>query len=265
MPGCGGGGGAGVAPLIIWVARLVRRAAMSVLYAIIGLGAALLVLVALRSRPEDLPWTALDLTRPVGVFTGRKLAALGTDFPFCRALLDRAGVPYDVARVGGDAPGDDDRANCGARRAIRLVPRPGGIAMRPAGLVTSCQVAASLSLWQWNVVEPAAVRLLGSRVVAIDHFGAYNCRRIAPARGWSEHATANAVDVAGFRLIDGRRISVAADWNRHDAAGRFLHRVRRGACAIFATTLSPDYNAAHHDHLHLDEAARGAWGGNACR
>jgi hypothetical protein len=40
--------------------------------------------------------------------------------------------------------------------------------------------------------------------------------------------------------------------------------VRDGACRLFATVLSPDYNAAHRDHLHLDEAKRGAmW--RACR
>ena len=40
-----------------------------------------------------------------------------------------------------------------------------------------------------------------------------------------------------------------------------VSRLRR----LFATVLSPDYNAAHRDHLHLDQAARGAWGWRACR
>ena len=30
-----------------------------------------------RNHPEDLPWTKLDLTQPVGAFTGRKLAGTG--------------------------------------------------------------------------------------------------------------------------------------------------------------------------------------------
>ena len=82
---------------------------------------------------------------------------------------------------------------------------------------------------------------------------------------WSEHARANAVDIAGFRLEDGRRISVAADWNDRGDKGRFLRDVRDGACRLFSTVLSPDYNRAHRDHLHLDEAGRGAWGWRACR
>ena len=53
------------------------------------------------------------------------------------------------------------------------------------------------------------------------------------------------------------------DWGGEGAEGdeaAFLRRVRDGACGIFGTVLSPDYNEAHRDHLHLDQAARG-WGG----
>ena len=36
------------------------------------------------------------------------------------------------------------------------------------------------------------------------------------------------------------------------AEARFLRRIRDDACRIFGTTLSPDYNAVHYDHLHLE-------------
>ena len=61
-----------------------------------------------------------------------------------------------------------------------------------------------------------------------------------------------ALDVAAFRLADGRVISVEADWSTPGLGSLFLHRVRDGACRIFSTTLSPDYNQAHWTHLHLD-------------
>jgi hypothetical protein len=70
----------------------------------------------------------------------------------------------------------------------------------------------------------------------------------------SQHAFANALDVAAFRLADGRRISVARDFDREDGRGRFLRQARDGACRWFKVVLSPDYNAAHQDHLHLDSA-----------
>ena len=61
----------------------------------------------------------------------------------------------------------------------------------------------------------------------------------------------------GARLRDGRRITVAADWNGGEAEARFLRRIRDDACRIFGTTLSPDYNAVHHDHLHLEAGRPG--------
>lgn len=215
-----------------------------------------------RNHPEDVPWTELDLGRPVGAFTGRKLAGLNGEGARCRALLSQAGIRYTAL------PPRRARPECGYDDAVRF--RPGGaltIRYRPADLGTSCPVAAALALWEWHVVQPAALRHFGSEVASIDHYGSYSCRRIygRSEGAWSEHSRANAVDVAGFRLKDGRRISVVADWKDIGIKGRFLHEVRDGACKLFATTLSPDYNAAHRDHLHLDEAPRGAFGWRGCR
>jgi hypothetical protein len=238
------------------------RRAIGWIVALLALGAAALLLWAIaRGRPQDMPWTPLDLGAPTGLFTGRKLTALTRDFPQCRALLDHAGVRYTVL------PPRRGAGDCGYDDGIRLT--TGGartIGFSPAGLGVACPVAAALATWEWNVVQPAAQRHFGSRVVTIDHFGSYACRRIygRDAGTWSEHATADAVDVAGFRLADGRRITVVGDWRGEGAKAAFLHEVRDGACQLFATTLSPDYNAAHRDHLHLDQADRAA-GWRACR
>ncbi|MET3436641.1 extensin family protein [Sphingomonas sp. 1185] len=215
-----------------------------------------------RRHPQDMPWTPLDLGQPVGLFTGRKLTALTQDHAQCLALLERAGIRHSRLPDRRDGP------QCGYDDVVRFT--AGGartIGYRPASLGISCPVAASLALWEWDSVQPAARDLLGAQVVAIDHLGSYNCRRISgrSSSDWSEHASANAIDVAGFRLSDGRRISVARDWKDDGPAGRFLHRVRDDACRLFATTLSPDYNAAHADHFHLDQAYRGPMGWRACR
>ena len=215
-----------------------------------------------RNHPEDMPWTPLDLSQPIGAFTGRKLVALRGDAEQCRTLLSRSGVAYTAL------PPRDAAGQCGYQDGIRL--RSGGaldIAYRPTGLGTSCPVAAALALWEWNVVQAAAIEHLGSKVAAIDHFGSYNCRRIygRSEGSWSEHSTANAVDIAGFRLEDGRRLTIIGDWDDRGGKGRFLRAVRDGACPLFATVLSPDYNAAHRDHLHFDQAERGAMGWRGCR
>ena len=215
-----------------------------------------------RGRPQDLPWTPLDLGEPAGLFTGRKLAALGRTVPRCRALLDRAGVRYDVV------PARHDGAACGYGDAVRFA--TGGarrIAFTPRAPTIACPVAAALAMWEWDVLQPAALRHLGTRVVAIEHLGSYNCRRMygRTQGAWSEHATADAIDVAGFVLADGRHVTVLHDWKGAGEEAAFLKAARDGACGLFATVLSPDYNAAHRDHLHLDQADRGTLGWRACR
>ncbi len=207
-----------------------------------------------KGHPQDMPWTRLSLADPVGRFTGLKLDRLREDPAACRALLDAADETYNVLAPFGSG------ASCGYADGVRLTnSRDFGYA--PAADV-ACGVAASLFLWEKQVVEPAAQRHLGARVQRIDTFGSYSCRPVRGGREgrWSEHATANAIDIAGFRLSDGRRITVARDWTGEGAEAAFLHEIRDGACRIFATTLSPDYNAAHRDHLHLDRASRGGWG-----
>lgn len=229
--------------------------------------AALLLTIALaiyalgKSRPQDLPWTKLDLSQPVGMFTGRKLVALGEDFPACRTLLDKAGVRYTAL------PPREEGEQCGYADAVRFI--PGGarqIRFAPRDLGIACPVAAALAVWEWEAVQPAAQRHFGQRVTEIEHFGSYNCRRMYNREGasWSEHSTADAVDISAFRLADGTRITLVGDWDDKGSKGRFLRDVRDQACGVFATVLSPDYNAAHRDHFHLDQANRGmGWG--ACR
>jgi len=241
--------------------RALSRMLRAVLTAAL-LAAIVLFAWGLLHRPaQDLPWTPLDLGEPPGQFTGARLTALARQGAECRRLLTRAGVRFAALPPRHEG-------QCGYSDAVRF--KSGGalgIALAPAGVGMACPVAAGLAMWEWNVVQPAAQARFGSAVVTIDHFGSYNCRRIrgSDSRHWSEHATANAIDIAGFRLADGTRITVARDWRSDGKKAAFLHDVRRGACDVFATVLSPDYNAAHADHLHLDQATRGGAGWRACR
>ena len=233
----------------------------------LGLAAILLAVAVIEGsayiagHPQDVPWTRLELDQPIGRFTGPKLAALGDDPRRCRALLAEGGAQdRAAASVAGPSP-------CGYVDGMRLVRSSTDIAWRPSGLVTACPVAAALALWERDVVQPAAIRHLGRRVTGIDHAGSYSCRRIGggPEGRFSEHSTADAIDVLGFRLSGGGSVSVLRDWNGEADRAAFLRAVRDGGCRLFSTALSPDYNAAHADHLHLDQAGRGALGGHLCR
>ena len=212
-----------------------------------------------RRHPQDFPWTALDLRHPTGQFTAGKIAALGDEPARCRSLLAAAG--------GEDEPVPRRRsgAKCGYDDGLRLGGR--AVDYRPAGLVTACPIAAALHLLESRVIQPAAQRHLKRRVAQVLHAGSYSCRRLygRSEGAYSEHATADAVDILGFRLEGGEQVSVLADWDDGSAEAAFLRDVRDGACELFTTVLSPDYNAAHRDHLHLDMATRGNVGWTVCR
>ena len=229
--------------------------------ALLLLALALVAFITLRDvqrrHPERLPWTPLSLAAPIGPFTATKITRLIEDAPRCRRLLRYAGAAFTaLPPITGP--------RCGYADGVRL--HPGlGARLEPAALAVACPVAAALFVWEREIVRPAALRHFGTAVTRIDHFGSFNCRRIAGSANWSEHATADAIDIAGFRLADGRRVRVLGDWAGPSKKSAFLRDIRDGACGVFATVLSPDYNAAHADHLHLDHAARGMRGGQVCR
>lgn len=239
------------------------RAALGCLLLLVIVAAAALFARDYISRhPEQFPWTKLDLAHPIGAFTGRKLAALADEPAQCLMLLRNADVedvPAPPRRAGPDCGYEDGvQLAAGGAREMRY---------RPTPLVTSCPVAAALFLLEERVIQPAALRHFGSRVTAIEHAGSYSCRRLygRDEGPFSEHATADALDITGFRVADGTHVSVLRHWDGESARAAFLRDVRDGACRLFSTVLSPDYNKAHADHLHLDQAQRGAMGFRMCR
>lgn len=207
----------------------------------------------LQSHPQHSPWAPLDLRDRPGWATRTKLIALRSDVAECRAVLERSQIAFTALPETGEG-------ECARPDRTRL----GDYPLAPDTPAVTCPVAAALELWRRESVAPAARNILGSDLARIEHLGAFSCRRMyGGADGpWSEHATANAIDIAAFVLEDGRRISVLGDWDGEGDKAAFLRAVRDGACGNFATVLSPDYNAAHADHFHLDQDDR--WAG-VCR
>lgn len=212
----------------------------------------------LQKHPQHNPFAPLSLSHPSGWATQKKLAAFAVDPVTCFAALDQAGVVH--ARLP-----DIGTGTCVADQRTQIARWTGAPApIRPVGVAPSCAVGAALLLWQRDVVQPMARLHLGRNVRLIEHLGSYNCRSIRGGQRPSEHSTGNAIDISAFILSDGRRVSLDEHWDAPDGRSAFLQAVRGGACDYFNTVLSPDYNAAHADHFHLDQAQRpGGWG--VCR
>lgn len=144
---------------------------------------------------------------------------------------------------------------CGARDVFRLAALPGGVAVDPPITVT-CAMADGLAGWSREVVVAAETEL-HRPLSALATGTSYECRgqnHVATAK-LSEHAFANALDLAGFRFTTGTSVPVTGTLSDDDAA-RFLQSVRVSACRYFTTVLGPGSDPMHATHLHLDMRQR---------
>ena len=188
--------------------------------------------------------------QPISGGTRAAVLREGAELTRCVAELTAARVAFSPR------PDRVDSETCGQVQAGLLGADMGTVArVSPAQPVMTCRLALAVSIWRRQSLEPAAREILGSDVVQIDHMGTYACRNVNNGLGStriSAHSQAMALDVAGVRLRDGRRITVTGDWTGDTPEARFLRRIRDDACRVFGTVLGPDYNAVHSDHLHLE-------------
>lgn len=164
----------------------------------------------------------------------------------CHVDLARLGVQFRVL------PDQSFAGGCSALGAVQLLDI--GVPVTNLRAMT-CPLARQFTIWAREAVQPAAALWLGTRVVRIETFGTYSCRTVdsQPGARLSEHARANAVDVSGFVLADGRHITILDGWNGDDnQVRRFLRAVHQAGCRRFAIGLSPDSDSYHYNHLHFD-------------
>ena len=239
-----------------------RRRARLWIVALLSLGFGLAVGAYLsgwlRVPPRFDPLAALDVSEPPNWLTPFKMRRTRADDALCLATLRDAGLRFTPV------PDRPDVQGCGLTNAVRLEAGQGVQLSRPTLL--SCRAALSFALCERHDLQAAARTELGQRVTRVEHLGSYACRDINTGDGRatgrrSRHATADALDVSGFTLADGRRIQLLRDapqpWDDAQALqrqpiARFLHAAHAGACHRFDGTLGPGYNRAHRDHFHLE-------------
>ena len=143
------------------------------------------------------------------------------------------------------------REGCGYANAVQLL----DVGVPVTNLTAmSCPVAASFHAWIREGVQPAARRHFGQEVVRMESFGTYACRPRNSRAGarLSEHAFANAVDIAAFHLADGRVINVKSGWRAGGAVSAFLQDAHDAGCEAFNIVIGPDGDRYHQDHFHMD-------------
>ena len=194
------------------------------------------------------PFAPFRVTDPVTALTQWRLTRALDDPDSCLAALEGA-VDF-VVMPDFEAT---DQASSNGRVSLARV---GQADIKPVEI--QCAVAVRMAMWERYSLQPAAKRM-GTSVATIDQIG--SSREIQtdddPTGRMSTHATASAIDVAGFRFANGETARLIRDWDAADEKAAFLRKAKLGACEWFRLTLSPDYNALHADHFHLQSKG---WG-----
>lgn len=180
----------------------------------------------------------------------------------CHAWLDLYQVRYTS---GPTARGVEDPVT--AMMPINGIPFRSGGAARTT-MFGDCTLIRSLA--------EAASSWRARKVVEVTDLGVYNYRCINNAGtppnctiGLSEHSFGNAIDLAIFKDVDGTTYSVKDDWVIDPSPYKtcmdptvpgkdtFLHEMicALKARGIWNIVLTPNYNALHRDHFHVDLTA----------
>lgn len=186
-------------------------------------------------RPEAAPAATLQY---LPTRTPAPAASGGERGTTCLRALRRAGVRFDTL--------DGLR---GVETPVRVRGPLGGVEYWVTGgaaLEMDCRLALTLSRVGSVLSRHGVTRVRFS--------GAY-VYRTAPSGRLSHHAHGLAIDLHEF-AVRGQKLSVDRAFSRNAGCARDVPVLNRLACDLRATGvfdefLTPDYNAAHRDHLHI--------------
>jgi hypothetical protein len=117
------------------------------------------------------------------------------------------------------------------------------------------RAACSMALALTKSIDDVAAR----GVTAVRHIGTYNCRVIAGTDRLSRHGYGDAIDIYGFEFADGSLYTLVDHWEHEttmpmSTEAIFLYETayRWHDMQFWTIILTPNYNAAHDNHFHVD-------------
>jgi Extensin-like protein C-terminus len=181
----------------------------------------------------------LPRARPVDILGSEAVASP------CQSRLAEIAAFKPLPSITG--PADCTATDVVALDAVLLADRH-RIALSPAATLR-CPMAEAITHWIRDDVAPT-IAVLGKSLRGVETLDSFDCRRrngITDAK-ISEHGRANALDVRGFKLVNGAAI-VLTDAS---VAKSLREKLRQSACARFSTVLGNGADAYHDSHVHLD-------------
>ncbi len=190
------------------------------------------------------PFVPLNLDDPPGKITQFKLRRLTPEA--CTRLLSEA----NQKRLIQTQPMANSAGDCPLSDVVRV--RNFGPVTLSSSFIASCPLALSSALFIQQQARPLTKTMMGSELARVEHLGSFACRNIyhRPDARRSEHATADALDISGFQLADGQKVTVLAGW-RNEKTQPWLRALLSASCDYYGNGLGPEYNAAHANHFHL--------------
>ena len=190
------------------------------------------------------PFIPLTLDDPPGRITQYKLRRLTPEA--CTSLLSQANQRALIR----SQPVVDSGGACPLNNVVRV--RDFGPVSLNSSFLANCPLALGSALYIHQQARPLTKRFMGSDLTRIDHLGSFACRNIyhRPDARRSEHATAEALDIAAFRLANGERVTVLNGW-KGAKTQPWLKAMLAASCGYYGNGLGPEYNAAHANHFHL--------------
>ncbi len=126
------------------------------------------------------------------------------------------------------------------------------VAVSPPAIMR-CPMAEAVVEWVREDVDPT-LAAAGPKLTGLANYASYECRsrnRVMGAK-LSQHGLANALDVRGFALADGKMFQPT-----EASADRAVREsLKASACARFTTVLGPGSDGYHESHVHIDRTER---------
>ncbi len=180
-----------------------------------------------------------------------------SDLTSCHYDLAARGIAFEPTIVAPDSPANHPWLECSIEEPVYILsPLLGADLLYYDGNETS-RVLASCDMA--HALADTLVDVLPYGVTELLHIGTYNCRVISGTDTLSRHSFADAIDIYGFGFNDGTEYTLIDDWehdttNPTSAGGEFLYDAayRWHDDSIWSIILTPNYNAAHDNHFHVD-------------
>lgn len=176
----------------------------------------------------------------------------------CLAGITQNGVIWSSWDYTTRSPDGDSSLRCTIDEPIRVTSPINGVTYKYYNKTTSSPMSMGCELAD-------ALHKLGNVLKRYDitevlHIGTFNCRKISGSSNLSQHSHGRAIDIYGFIDSKGERYILEDHWE-HDKTSNFttdkariLYEIGQAMHTerIFNIVLTPNYNAGHDNHFHVD-------------